>query len=133
MGFIYTNQYGKTVFVTKKILRSICNVSYDAHTSEIFRNFKIITIYNSYDYRLCASFRKEKIRGSCFLENLACLQENSPAYPTRGAEKWKMVTQRTNYGSQMLQFTLPNLLNTFCSNVSLENLTFKDLRGYFCT
>lgn len=107
---------------------------FDFHTAELFRTYRIIDVHKLYSYRLCTSFKSERIRGTCFLVNIALLEENSPVYFTRHAEKWKMVTQRTNYGSQVLQFTLPNLLNTLCcSNVSLENLTFKDLRGYFCT
>ena len=124
----------KLFILQKKILRGIGNVPFDFHTAELFKTYRIIDVHKLYSYRLCISFKSERIKGTRFLENLALLEENSPVYSTRHAEKWRMVTQRTNYGSQMLQFTLPNLLNTFCgSNVSFENLTFKDLRGYFCT
>lgn len=119
----------KLFMLQKKILRCICNVSRDFHTADLFKNFQIITIHKLYQYRLSTSYKSEKTRGTCLLENLASLRKTSPPYPTRNPEKWRMVTQRTNYGSQMINFTLPHLLNSLSSNnIDLESLTFRELR-----
>lgn len=124
----------KLFLLQKKILRGICNVPYDFHSADLFKNCKIINICKLYQYKLCASYKSEKIRGSSFLERLALLREISPPYPTRNTRKWRMVTQRTNYGYQMLNFTLPHLLNSLCiDNIDFDSLTFKDMRLYFCT
>lgn len=124
----------KLFLLQKKILRGICNVPYNFHSADLFKICKIINIYKLYQYRLATSFKSEKIRGLCFLERLASLREISPHYSTRNTEKWRMVTQRTNYGYQMLNFTLPHLLNSLCTdNIDFDSFTFKDLRLYFCT
>lgn len=55
------------------------------------------------------------------------------AYTDRHSQKRKMATQRTNYGFQMLSFTLLRLLNNlFVRNIEFESLTFKDSHFIFC-
>lgn len=73
-------------------------VSYETHTAEIFRNFKIITIYKLYEYSM-NQFQEEKNKG---LEHL-------PAHPTRRTEKWRMITQQTT-----MDFKCLNLHSHIC-------------------
>lgn len=114
------------------MLRSIGGVSFDSHTAGLFRAFRVINIYNLYNYRLSNMFKTENNRNTHFLKNLANLYLKEPVYPTRHAHLWEMVARRTNYGSQMVRYTLPKLLNQLEeSELELNRISPKQLREYF--
>lgn len=60
------------------------------------------------------------------------MKENTQAYPTSRAEDLGIVTQGTNYASEILNVTLPDLLNKLSINgVDLDGLRFTDVKFYF--
>lgn len=89
----------------------------------------IYTIYTIIDSNM---FKTENYRNTRFLTNLANLYLKEPVYPTRHAHLWEMVARRINYGSQMVRYTLPKLLNKLEeSELELNRISPKQLREYF--
>lgn len=100
----------------KKIVRIIGSTSYYEHTEPLFKQLKLLNIYSLYDYKLSISFKHDTLNNTKFLSHLAALEKNNPTYSTRHTEYWKVIRCHTNYGQQMLRYTLPRLLNTYAEN-----------------
>lgn len=119
----------KINILQKKAVRAIANVDFDHPTANLFKKFHIISIYSLYDYRLSTTLKVEEIRNTSFLVSLGRLSQYVHPYPTRSASCWEVVTPRTNYGTQMLRYTIPKLLNLFPEkNFDWEKLSVKDIR-----
>lgn len=107
-------------------LKGICNVPYDFHSANLFKNCKIINIYKLYQYRLGTSLKSEK-KALVFSERLASLDFPTLFYPQRRQMEVGHATNKLWLSS--LQFHT----HTCTDNINFDRLTFKDLRLYFCT
>lgn len=120
------------MYCKKKALRAIAAVSYDFHTAGLFKKFRVLNAHALYDYRLSTSLKIEQLKDSTFLTDLGNLSKNVHNYPTRGAECWEVATPRTNYGKQMLKYTLPNLLNSYkTKSIDWDKLSLREVKSSF--
>lgn len=66
-----------------------------------------------YKYFLILAPKAETNRGNEILSRITCLQRNASSQLTRHSEYWNIPRFRTNYGLQILKFTLPHTRNEF--------------------
>lgn len=126
-----TTQTNKQKIFTlqKRALRAIFNIPIDQSIECPLNNLKTFSILTLYDIRLLMTYRKasRSHQQNSFLK-LAKLIERNASYPTRQPEKWIVKCPRTNYGSQMMSFLLPSLLNRLCKlNVDIMNSNQEDV------
>lgn len=106
------------------MLRIIGNASVDSHTSGIFADLGIIKIHHFYNFRISSSYITRT--------QLPDLTTTIPAYVRHHSDILKMVNYRTNYGMQILNSTLPNVLNNrYYANEDSEKISGKELRNVF--
>lgn len=116
----------------KKYLRYAYNASYTAPTITFFNNSGVIPAHNLYKYRLSHMYKQDNWRNVNNLCNLAQLQRKAPSYGTRHLEEWLVPTPRSNYGKQMLHYTIPTLLNSYKSiQFDLFKASFKELKRMY--
>ncbi|XP_077560606.1 uncharacterized protein LOC144175398 [Haemaphysalis longicornis] len=114
----------------KRMLRTICNASYDAPTWPIYLNYNIVPVHRFLDYRFACFCKKATQRNDNFFSSLVALQPHDTPYATRNPHTFVVPRCRTNYGLYMLRYVLPKFLNTtFCHD--LPNMFFSMLRSHF--
>lgn len=96
----------------KKAVRAIANSTYDAHTSPLFETMNISPVPRLYNETLTKRYQKERKRCSSSFLQIANLTPHSHSHNTRHAEPWLVPCPRTNYGKQLLCYTLSTLLNS---------------------
>lgn len=107
-----TSNLNKLFLLQKKAVRAITNSSYDAHTEPLFEQLNIATVKCMYNNILLKRFLTANRQNNNCYKQLSHLSINTSNYETRHTEKWRIPRARTNYGFQMLRYTLPKLLNT---------------------
>lgn len=119
------------IILQKKALRSVANLPFNAHTSQVFVKYKIIKLNLLYEYSLVISFRSDAIKGHSYIRSLANLQLNPSTRLNRHSEHWHVPRPRTNYGFEALRYCLPNTLNKLkitCENVcTLSNTSILNM------
>uniref|UniRef100_L7LY34 Putative tick transposon n=1 Tax=Rhipicephalus pulchellus TaxID=72859 RepID=L7LY34_RHIPC len=123
----------KLAVLQKRVVRLACKVSYLSHTSDLFIGHNIVLVKSIFNYNLCRQHKSSLMKKTGTLQTLAGLQATLTKYNTRKPEDWQIKKCCTNYGKQMLQFTLPALLNRI-SKEQLFNITetsFKELCRQF--
>lgn len=66
-----TNQsISNLIILQKKALRSVANLPFNAHTSQIFVKYKIIKLNLLYEYSLVISFRSDTTKGRGYMRSL---------------------------------------------------------------
>lgn len=97
----------------KKAARAIENVAYDEHTAPIFQKLNMIHIHDLYNLVLLTRYKLYIKNNDLYLTQLAGLTNRPRVYDTRCTHTWSIPYTRTNYGRQMLKYTLPSTLNSF--------------------
>lgn len=123
----------KLLVLQKRAIRIVTKVPYLAHTAQLFQQLKIISVKSLYSFRLCRCYKTELNKREHSLAQLSNLTINVPAYCTRHPEHYKVDTCRTDYGTQMLKYRLPTILNQLTreSNTDIASLSLKNLRDNF--
>lgn len=103
----------KLTLIQKRAARAICNEHFLAHTKPIFLKLGIISVTNLYEYRVLvmSKFGRAAIHE---LHTLSHLTKNDTVARTRAREVWLTPRCRTTYGTQMIRYQLPTLLNKYC-------------------
>lgn len=105
------SSFSSLLVVQKKVLRLIEGLPYRCTTAGLFEKHRIIHIQRLYKYRLSLTYRDAiKTKNELFLSlsDLSCSMQH---YFFRLGRVWNIPRPRTNYGMQMLSFTVPSLLN----------------------
>lgn len=102
----------KLHLIQKKAVRAVANSTYDAHTGPLFETMNISPVTHLYNETLTKRYHKERKRCSSSFLHIANLTPRSHSHNTRHAEPWLVPIPRTNYGKQLLCYTLPTLLNS---------------------
>lgn len=110
----------KSLVLQKRAIRIVTKFPYLAHTAQL-------------SFRLCRCYKNELNKREHSLAQLSNLTINVPAYCTRHPEHYKVDTCRTDYGTQMLKYRLPTILNQLTreSNTDIASLSLKNLRDNF--
>lgn len=111
-GNTTASNINKIHLLQKKAVRAICNSSYDAHTKPLFQKLGIRAAPDLYTYILTKRYNLGIKYNNTFITKLSNLTRNHPRYETRHNETWYIPHARTNYGTQMLSYALPLLLNS---------------------
>lgn len=131
-GTTSATNINRVFLIQKKIIRSVCNEKFDAHTAPLFSRFGVIKFPNLYNYQLSTMFIKER---SSTQRKICCLANLRPTvrhYGTRSAETWHVPFTRTNYGKQMIRYNLPALLNTHDLNkFNYNSCTTAQLKTFY--
>lgn len=101
----------------KKILRLVANVPYGSHADILFSKFKVTSIFDLYTQTLIKKYKDSIYYNNKSFLSLASLEENSSFYHTRSPEHWRVSHPRTNYGFQMLQYTVPSTINELIKKI----------------
>lgn len=125
----------KLAVLQKRVIRSACKVSYLSHTSDLFIKHNIVPVKSMFNYNLCRQYKSSLMKKTSTLQTLAGLQATLLKYNIRKPEEWQIKKCRTNYGQQMLRFTLPALLNRISKEqlFNIRETSFKELRRIFTT
>lgn len=123
---------GNLVSVQKNALRAISDLPYNGHTRDIFRKFKILRVDRLYEYQLMCSFKRDMVKGTNHIINIANLQRNPSFRLNRYTEHWEVPRPRTNYGLQALSYCLPSTLNKYSLNdVNIRHISKSTLLQKF--
>ncbi|KAH9367632.1 hypothetical protein HPB48_013656 [Haemaphysalis longicornis] len=95
----------------KKTVRAISNVAHDAHTAPLFKSLGVREIHHRYNDTLLKRDHMGVKQNNNVIASLSTLTLNYFSSPTPHSEKWHIPFPRTNYGKQLLQYSLPSLLN----------------------
>lgn len=116
----------------KKILRLVANVPYGSHADILFSKFKVTSIFDLYTQTLIKKYKDSIYYNNKSFLSLASLEENSSFYHTRSPEHWRVPHPRTNYGFQMLQYTVPSTINELIkNNIHIENMSNNQIRQLY--
>lgn len=123
----------KLHLLEKKAVRTILNVPFDTHTPPLFKELCLITVPDLYEYNLLTRYRSTIRSNEPFLVHISNLTLNFRVYDVREGENWKIPTNRTNYGFQMLRYNLPFVLNKLQRHnfVNVERLDHSTIRNFF--
>lgn len=102
----------KLHILQKKAVRAISNLPHDAHTAPIFKELCIRAVPQFYNDTLLKRYYAGMKRNNIIIDQLSTMKRNCPVRHTRHADTWVIPLTRTNYGRQLLSFTLPSLLNS---------------------
>lgn len=117
----------------KKAIRSVANLPYNAHTSELFVKYNVIKLSVLYEYTLLLSFRSDIVKNRDYILSVANLQLNPSLRQNRHSEQWYVPRPRTNYGFQTLGYCLPKTLNKFkISYESVRTLSNTSVLSMLC-
>lgn len=127
-GTTTSSNITKLARLQNKTVRIIPNSPFDTSAGPLLKKLNLISAENFYYYRLSTALRNEAKRSKIFLTSFAQLIPNVPVYNTRHTEHWTVRCCRTNYGNQMLSYTVPNLLNQFIERgVDFHSLRISEL------
>lgn len=122
----------KLFLLQKRAIRVVANASYYAHTDPLFCKHKVIKIQEYYKYKLATVYAASLKYFNHPLLRFSRLSVKNTVYGVRSAGSLRVPRPRTNYGLQMLQHTLPTLLNFLRDHhVCLDALNKKTIRTIF--
>lgn len=99
----------ETLFrMQKKCVRIIHNLPMYEHTSEYFHQYSILNVSSLYEQKVSDKAFLEFISNR---ENFFSTYTNTTTNYSLRARNFIKVKTRTNYGNQLLQWQIPNLLN----------------------
>lgn len=131
-GTTSTTNLHHLFLLQKKCARIISNMPYRSPSEPLFQELSLMKVHNLLNHRLVSAYRKELKSGTNFIASLANLKANVLTYNTRSPELWHVPCPRTNYGTQMLSFTLPTLLNKLhLSTIDVTSTSLTALRTHF--
>lgn len=131
-GSTTLSNISKLHVLQKKALRHIASVDYNAHTAELFRQFKIVPVPKLYEYFLCMRYKKSVYNCEYAFLSISSLKTNTIVYPFRSKEYWHVPFCRTQHGRQMLRHSLAVLLNRLIyQNIHVEMCSIRNIREYF--
>lgn len=102
----------KLHLLQKKAVRAVSDSAYDAPTQPIFESLGVRPVHGLHDQKLIKSYNSETRTNCNFIRKLSNLTPHDTIYNTRHPEAWFVPCPRTNYGKQLLCYTLPCLLNS---------------------
>ncbi|CAN8014894.1 unnamed protein product [Ixodes persulcatus] len=106
------------IFKKKKMLRDITKAPYNSPTGQAYVQFKIVPVYNLFEYRFACFYKNIIAKIIIFFHLLFLFYYNTP-YATREKETFVLPRCRTNYGFTMLRYIFPKFLNTpLCDHLS---------------
>lgn len=111
-GRTTTTNISKLHLLQKKAVRAVSSSAYDAHTGPIFESLGVHPVQLLHDQKLIKSYNTETKTHCNFIRKLSNLTPHHTIYNTRHPEAWFVPHPRTNYGKQLLCYTLPSLLNS---------------------
>lgn len=121
----------KIFLLQKKAIRHIANVPYDAHTSHLFREYKILPIDHIHSFNLIMKYKQSLLsNNACFLK-LCNLRKNTQSYyDIRKRPSWFVPYSRTNHGLRRLEHCIPACFNMFENkNIDIFNIHKKQLKN----
>lgn len=101
----------------------IVNAPYNAHTRAICKNLNVMPVDDLYESLLMRRYKQGIKTSNLCLKELANLTERVHVYDTRGITFRFTPRTRTNYGRQIIAYTLPTRLNNqhfFCNAAAVN-------------
>lgn len=95
----------------KKAIRNIVSAAYDAHTEPIFKALNLFPVKKLYRTILNKRYTSATKNNDIFFTELSGLSRAEHVRTLRVREVWRLPRTRTSYGTQMLKYQLPLLLN----------------------
>lgn len=131
-GTTTSTNINKLFLLQKRAIRTVANTSYYAHTEPLFNKHKVIKIQEYFKYKLATVYVASLKFSDHPLPRISKLSVKTIMYEVRSAGSWRVPRPRTNYGLQMLEHTLPTVLNLLKEHdVCLDRLNKKTIRKVF--
>lgn len=116
----------------KRIIRIMCNAEFNAHTLKLFENLHIVSITEHYNYKLLLTYQTSVRQNQLVFLSIANMKRRVPAFAVRCVDTWSTPRPRTGYGLQMLQYSLPKVINnTHRFGRDVMSLSREDIRSLF--
>lgn len=121
----------KIYLLQKRALRIIFNLPRDHPAGLLFEKAKVTTIFHVNNLRLAMCHKNEVLCDSDTLSRMAELIDYVKSYPLRQKKQYTLLTPRTNYGTQMLRYRLPTLLNCLSdAGINISSCTKRELCSF---
>lgn len=129
-GNTTTSNIQKLLILQKKMLRAITKAPYNSPTGQAYSQFKIVPVYNLFEYRFACFYKNSIAKNDNFLSRIVSTVPHNTPYATREKDSFVLPRCRTNYGFTMLRYILPKFLNTpLCDH--LNGMSSSVLRNAF--
>ena len=125
MGGTFSNHLNSLNVQHKRVIRTLAGLPYLAHTSETFKNLKILKINDLYKYNLCIYMFQHK--------NHDIFRCNHP-YNTRSRENAALNFSRTSLGQRSVFYAGPKYWNDLPASIKqAESLGIfkRKLKSYY--
>ena len=110
-------RYLEKIFkLQKKALRIISNSNYLSHSAPLFKKYKILNVYDTYDLEVCTFMYKHFNKHLPVVFDDYFNQINFHRYPKRNSEDYRLCLRRTEFANNTMRASGPKKWNSIDKN-----------------